>query len=129
MDALIGCDHIPWILHIPFNSLFYWTSISWTTIVIPVHVHMIHISTFFLTKTHPNLLWLKNDININLYLGFGLFFTIFFPYFLHLNPSSRISICDFVLKATFFFVSFWVCPILLPPTNNLKKTYSWLNIY
>lgn len=35
-----------------------------------------------------------------IYLGFGLFFTDFFPYFLHLKPSSMISKSDFVLKAT-----------------------------
>lgn len=35
-----------------------------------------------------------------MYLGLGLFFTDFFPYFLHLNPSSMISTSDFVLNAT-----------------------------
>lgn len=47
---------------------------------------------------------------MNIYLGFGLFFTIFFPYFLHLYPSSSISISDFVLKATLSLASFFSRP-------------------
>lgn len=46
------------------------------------------------------------------YLGFGLFFIIFFPYFLQLYPSSNFSISDFVLNATLVRIL-----LLLPVTE------------
>lgn len=51
-------------------------------------------------------------------LGFGLFFTIFFPYFLHLNPSSSISTSDFVLNATLSFTGFFSLPLSLSPSHT-----------
>lgn len=36
-----------------------------------------------------------------IYLGFGLLLTFFFPYFLHLYPSSSMSSSDFVMNPTF----------------------------
>lgn len=58
-------------------------------------------------------------IGIYIYLGLGLFFTIFFPYFLHLNPSSSISTSDLVLNATLSLASlFSVLPLLMSPMTQ-----------
>ena len=60
-----------------------------------------------------------------LYLGFGLFLTAFFPYFLHLNPSSKISTSDLVLNP--------ILPLLLslfsppPPSHHLMNKITEAN--
>lgn len=59
------------------------------------------------------------------YLGFGLFFTIFFPYFLHLNPSSSISTSDIVLKANLSLTSLLSRP--LPPSPIYSKKHPYID--
>lgn len=66
------------------------------------------------------------------YLGLGLFFTDFFPYFLHLNPSLRTSTSDFILNAILD-----VSSLLSPSTPvflcfqgipQIKQRPTWENI-
>jgi hypothetical protein len=65
----------------------------------------------------------------NYYLGFGLFLTIFFPYFLHLNPSSRTSTSDIVLNATLSLTaSLLSLPVLSSSLAATQKKIKDLNI-
>lgn len=62
------------------------------------------------------------DVKIITNLGFGLFFTFFFPYFLHLNPSSRSSTSDFVvLNATLSFTGCLSLLLLLSASHTTTK--------
>lgn len=62
------------------------------------------------------------------HLGLGLFFSFFFPYCLHLNPSSKTSISVLVLNATTFMPTstFLAAPLptSLPPSLHNTKYHT-----
>jgi hypothetical protein len=109
MDAFICCNHTPWILVISLNSFLHRASVNGTSVVVPVITCIIQYGRYGIHFWNK-IMNFVNIVAIN-YLGFGLFLTIFFPYFLHLNPSSRTSTSDMVLNATLSLTSLLSLPL------------------
>lgn len=72
----------------------------------------------------------KKTLTKSNYLEYGLFLTDFFPYFLHLYPSSIISSCDLVLNVTLGLTSTvfsFITPLLRFLSNQrIQNIYTLL---
>ncbi|KAM0932703.1 hypothetical protein DsansV1_C42g0239171 [Dioscorea sansibarensis] len=120
MNTFICCYHIAWIFSQSLYSLLHIASLVRASIVIPV-IHLYFSFGFLFLDIEIAALYMQTSISLDIkrvefivYLGFGLSFTIFFPYFLHLYPSSNISCSDLVLNAIF----------ILPPLDAVFFTKS-----
>lgn len=112
MNTLVSRYHVFWILSISLDSLLHWAAFDRAFVVVPAFRRWS--SQTGLTMKHVMFMFRQNSFS---YLGFGLFFTIFFPYFLHLKPSSRTSTSDLVLNANLSLTSL---SLPLSPTNTIK---------
>jgi|UniRef100_A0A804PY24 hypothetical protein len=119
VDAVVGGDDVAGVVAVPLHPLLHAAALRRAAVVVPARTYVcmhnyISISIdpvnipfrfyfFFVAFLLVAFMFWEFiltifQVNIWVYLGFGLLLTAFLPYFLHLNPSSKISTSDLVLN-------------------------------